>query len=126
MSFNPRVVELGLQDEWQRPVTSLVLKQTDYVEPQKQGGIGKAQTVALNVLKDMQADKRRNLNGGGYDPEQARVETVEWRSRLEEEEVNGKPLLGNYPRQRFPKIRDTLLQKKYIRIDGCHVYPAEV
>ena len=125
LSFNPRVVELGLQDEWGRKVTSLVLKQTDYVEPRKQGGIGKAQGVALDVLKAMQEEKRKNLNGGGYDPEQARIETIEWRTRLEEEEVNGKPLLGNYPRQRFKTIRDSLLLKRHIRIEGCHVYHRE-
>ena len=66
LSFNPRVVELGLQDEWERQVTSLVLIQTDYVPPQKQGGIGKAQTIALNVLKDMQA-------GEAQEPERRRL-----------------------------------------------------
>lgn len=124
MAFNAKKVELPELDDHGTPRSSMIFENTEYtakVDTSK--GLGKAQRQALEVLKRLYTDARYNLEEGGHDPAHARVEIVWWKTALEAEKTDtGKPLLGNYPRQRWRTLKDGLVNGGQISIDGVHVY----
>jgi hypothetical protein len=76
MAFQFSTVELGLQDEDGNPVTSAVLNEVDWTpareaEPKK--AMGKNQRIALDVLKHLENEARKNRG------EEGRVLISVWR-----------------------------------------------
>ncbi|QNT25535.1 AAA family ATPase [Ralstonia solanacearum] len=84
LSFRLHSVELPLLDEDGNRVFGAALGSCEYVPPSRKGksGLGKNQTIALQALRDMEADHRRRLEGGGHDPDGALVKEDDWRAKL--------------------------------------------
>ncbi|MDD4273397.1 MAG: AAA family ATPase [Desulfobacter postgatei] len=70
-----RTVELGTFDDEGEPVTSSILDPVDYTPPEQNGpkNLGKWQTVCQGILISLFDEKRRNLEKGNYDPNQAKI-----------------------------------------------------
>ena len=79
-AFKLREVELGLQDEDGCEITSVVLDEIDY-EPKTEGkeGKGKHQKTMLEILNQMTKQYRNNLEKGGQDPDNVRIEIGDWK-----------------------------------------------
>lgn len=116
MAFRLNTVELPLQDDQGEQVTSAILDDTDYQPPTCQGkkGRGKWQTVSLEVLKKIFLQQQKNLESGGYDPNQARVKLDDWRSACMEAGMN---------REAWRRIKDNLNRNQDVEQDGIYVFP---
>jgi len=101
VAFKMQVVELEqdgvpMLDDAGEPVTSVVLRGTEYVPPVKSGkaGRGKNQTLALAVLKELAAASR-----------DGEVADAAWRSAMEAKGIG---------RTRFYEIRQSLLDARSV------------
>ena len=97
---------LWLDDDGER-VYSAVLQPCQPAEQEET--LGKNQTLALGVLKEMYVNRRKNLSEGGHDPESARVLLSEWREGC------------GLPKQRFYEAKTSLLKLGVIEIKGSIV-----
>jgi hypothetical protein len=97
---------LWLDDDGER-VYSAVLQPCEPAEQEET--LGKNQTLALGVLKEMYINRQKNLSEGGNDPEKARVLLSEWREGC------------GLPKQRFYEAKTTLLKLGLIEIKGSIV-----
>jgi len=115
IAFRLATVELPFKDEDGNPVTSAILDDTAYLPPAVQGkkGRGKWQTVAVEVLENLYEEHADKLEAGGYDPDQAKVSTVDWRTAC---------FNAGMSRQTFNKIKDTLQDSHGIKINEPYVY----
>jgi hypothetical protein len=97
-------------------VTSAILDDTEYQPLACQGkkGRGKWQTVSIEVLKKIYLDQQRNLESGGYDPDQVRVTLDDWRTACMDAGMN---------REAWRRIKDNLSQNPDVEQDGIYVFP---
>jgi hypothetical protein len=114
MGFTLRPVELGINDDQGIPVTSAVLHPAEYVEPAKQGtaGRGRNQTVALQVLRELEADTRLRAEREGRDPATCRVLVHLWRSGC---------LKAGLDRRRIGEVIESLESAGSVVSEGDHV-----
>lgn len=116
MAFRLRSVELPMQDEEGRPVTSAVLDPTDY-EPLPRtitkAGRGKNQTKALEVLRNLFEHHRAALENDGRDPAGARVTVDEWQQE-------SKNKVG-IERNRFKEVKRSLEEQGAVTIENNYV-----
>jgi hypothetical protein len=119
MAFTLHQVDLGIVDEYGDPVTSAVLRPTEYVPAKKGAPSGKQQTRFLEVLHELEDEAVKNVTDSGRDPEEAHVPL----SKLEE--VLKGPA-RNCPEERisakyWQRIIDTLTEKQLISISWPHI-----
>jgi hypothetical protein len=116
MAFRLRTVDLPFTDDQGNAVTSAILDDTEYQPPACQGkkGRGKWQTVSIEVLKKIFLDQQKNLESGGYDPDQARVTLDDWRTACIDNGMN---------REAWRRIKDNLSQNPDVEQDGIYVFP---
>jgi RecA/RadA recombinase len=119
MAFTLHQVDLGIMDEYGAPVTSAVLRSTEYVPAKKGAPSGKHQTRFLEVLHALEDEAVKNVTDSGRDREEAHVPL----SKLEE--VLKGPA-RNCPEDRistkyWQRIIDTLSEKQLISISGPHI-----
>lgn len=114
MAFRLCPVELGIQDEEGRAVTSAVLEPTSYEAEPKGGrkGRGKWQIVALGVLEALRAEHEARVEAGGRDPASARVLVDDWRQSC---------LEAGIPKPRFYETKNSLLENELIHVAGRYV-----
>ncbi|MCC5982704.1 MAG: AAA family ATPase [Oceanicaulis sp.] len=110
MAFRLCPVELGIQDDEGREVTSAVLEPTSYEPPPKAGkqGRGKWQTVALEQLQRLCREHRQRVEDSGRDPEVARVSVEDWRTAC---------MGADMRRTSFYRVKDTLAAQGLIEIE---------
>jgi hypothetical protein len=114
MAFYIRSVELGLTDEDGNQVTSAILDPTDYCPTKtKAKPLGRNQVTALEVLNQLYNDQKKNLEKGGYDPENARVTIDDWQAKCQQAGVD---------RKRFYDCKNTLSKAGTIKIDHGYCY----
>ncbi|MES9960246.1 MAG: helicase RepA family protein [Sedimenticola sp.] len=111
MSFEFESIDLGISDEDGDPVTSAILRQKEYIAPppKRNTGLGPKQKKALGILSLLCMQNKLEIDGDSH-----RVTLDDWRSRLEKEGVTNS-------RQGLFKIKDSLLKRKVIKIDGNYV-----
>ena len=107
LTFQLVGVDTGWNDEDGERVFSAVLEPCD--APGKDEAIGKNQTLALGVLKEMYANRQKNLEEGGNGHESAKVLLSEWREGCG---------LG---KQRFYEAKTTLVKLGLVEIQGSIV-----
>ncbi|MDG2518086.1 AAA family ATPase [Lysobacter soli] len=101
VAFRMDRVQLSIRDDDGQPLHSVALSPISYVPAAKAGkaGRGRHQTVALQILAELEAEHRGRLERSGQDPHGARVKVDEWRARLAGEDID---------RKRFYDLRNTL------------------
>jgi hypothetical protein len=109
MQFRVSTVELGFVDEDGEPVTSAVLDSIGWTAPAKPGkaGHGKNQKVALEILRDLDAQLE-------FDAEDRRIPIATWRSRCEVE--------AGIDRSRWREVRKGLVDAGRICEESDHVW----
>lgn len=112
ISFDMNVIELPLLDDEGIPLTSIALTRTDTVLTHDVKGLGKNQQRLLDLLR-LICEERLSADAS-QDP---RVEVTEWKKRAED---NGL-VCGQFARQNFKKIKDSLQRRKLIEIDEGYV-----
>jgi len=115
MAFRLTTVELPFKDQDGNFITSAVLDDTTYEPPATQGknGRGKWQTVAIEILQNLYQKHRDRLEAKGYDPDEARVTTNDWRIACIEKGMT---------RQAWYRVKDTLPQTREVNLEGDYVY----
>ncbi|MBF6024848.1 AAA family ATPase [Lysobacter niastensis] len=110
IAFRMDRVELPIRDDDGQPLHSVALSGVSYVPAAKAGkaGRGRHQTVALQILAELEAERRQRLERSGHDPNGARVKLDEWRARLAGEDID---------RKRFYDLRNTLQTAGKIAIE---------
>lgn len=111
LSFRLERVALPFLDEDGQQVFGAAPKSAAYVPPAKPGkaGKGKNQTVALQVLHQMEADHRARLEAAGRDVDEALVKEDDWRATL-----IGKHGLNRY---QFRDVKNSLTDARLIVIE---------
>lgn len=114
LAFKFRTIGLGFTDEHGDEVMSAVLERTDYSPPPKKfgnQGRGKNQQLALDQLRRLYQKKRDELEKKGFDPDQAQVSEEEWHSACVPDKMQ---------RQRWPEVKNSLINNENIKIEnGC-------
>jgi hypothetical protein len=112
LSFRLEKVALPFQDEDGQQVVGAALKPAAYVAPPKAGktGRGKNQTMALQVLREMEAEHRRRLEDDGRDPAGALVKEEDWRHTL-----IGKHNLNRF---QFRDLKNSLVEAGLVVIES--------
>lgn len=114
LAFKIRAVELGMQDDDGRDVTSAVLDQTEYTAPErKTAATSKWQAKAMDVLTDLYANNRKNLTDASRSPDGARVSLKQWRDACIEAAM---------PRPKWYAAKDALAAQKMVKIEHGFVY----
>jgi hypothetical protein len=110
-AFRPAVVELGIYDEDGVQSTSVVLDATSYEPPAVQGkaGRGKQQTVALEVLGELQKEAEQRLMSRDFDPDTARISVKEWGAACYK--------LGITDSHHWGRLKSTLMKNGQIEIE---------
>lgn len=107
LAFKIHSVKLGIADEDGEEITSATLKRIEYEMPVKNASRGKWQAVAKSQLERLYQQHRANLEKGGYNSEQAKVQISDWRQVCFE---------AGMPRNRFYEV------KQKFSTDGDYVY----
>jgi len=107
LAFRFSTVELGILDSDGRQVTSGVLSQVEYTDPQSAGPVrGAKQKKALVLLSALIADHRENLSRSGRDPDRAHVSIDRWRDTCTRNDID---------RRRFSEVKRSLSDAGLIR-----------
>lgn len=114
MCFRLQDVALGYADEDGEPEISAVVMSVPFTDAPKKGkqARGKNQTIALQALRELEADHQSTLEDGGYDPASARVKENDWRELIEERGVD---------RYRYREVKSSLLASGHIATEGSYV-----
>jgi len=96
------------------PTASCVLIPADYVKPDPSSTLTGKAARALEALEARYADQRKNLLDAGHDPATARVLMLDWQKDLTEIETD---------RRHRPRLKQILLERGWIRVEGGYVYP---
>lgn len=117
MAFRLATVELGMQDNEGREVTSAVLETTGYEPPAQKGrqGRGKWQTVALEQLERLYRRHRAYVEADGRNPDTARVSVDAWRDAC---------TTAGMPKQRWAEVRRNLIAQQMVSIEHGFVFPS--
>jgi hypothetical protein len=114
-----RITIPEITDSEGEPVTSLVLEKSEYVDASAGKKLPEQMRGALAVLQDMYQTERNALQGEGYDPSAAGVETKDWYEKLR--------ALGlvkeDASRQALHKIKQRLTTDGLARVEGAHIFP---
>jgi hypothetical protein len=121
MSFRFAEVELGVQDDEGREVTSAVLKRIEYQPAEEVGmpqrgrpaGTGKNQAKVLEILVKQHAWHVRNVVRDGRDQAQARVMVEVWRDECVKHGI---------PKNRFADAMAALKRDGKVRFDSGFVF----
>lgn len=86
---------------------SAVLESTSYSPPPQKGkaGQGKHQTRALQILREIQDERRKNHSDEGKDPATARISVEEWKKTMKDEGI---------PQQRISEVVNSLRNQNMI------------
>jgi len=102
--FSANIVTIpGIFDSEGETVTSIVLQQEEYME-QDTAVEGRQAAQALEVLRNMFAERRENIAARGGDPDDARVEDISWFEQLEKLKI----IKSGASRQAKHKIKNSL------------------
>jgi hypothetical protein len=114
MAFRLQGVELPIMDKKGRKATSAAVVSCDFTDAPQKGkqARGKNQAIALQVLRELEADHKSTLEDGGYDPAGARVKESDWREQIEERGLD---------RSRYREVKSSLLAAGMIAIEGSYV-----
>lgn len=108
-AFNLATVELDMVDADGQPVTSAVLRETEYDDPDEGKTVrGANQKTALHVLHGLESDARRNIVGDGRNADEARVSVKTWRDAC---------IASGMDRRRFSDVKRTLRDNNLIRYE---------
>ena len=113
--FKPRTVFVG--GDFDEPIESIVLEITDQAPEEAPAGSAKMQ-AAIDLLRELYADHRSNLEAGGYDPDGAKVTKQEWRNACVDR--------GLYIRSSTYDMMRSAEERGLIKADEVHVYLSEV
>lgn len=124
MSFRFASVELGVQDEEGREVTSAVLKRTEYQAIDEIGlpgtgrpkGGGKNQEKALSILDRLHAAQARAAAREGRELNQGYISVEKWRDEC---------MAADVPRNRFGEAMAALKRSGQVRIDCGFAIPSD-
>lgn len=120
MHFALKSIDLGVNKRG-KPVTSCVilpLATIDMVPDTK--GLGKNQAQALRVLEEMYQGAYEEMEKRGQGREAAKIEVSYFQSELAELGVLGRKT--EYHKQQFHRIKEGLLERNIIRLEGGFVY----
>ena len=120
-------VKLGITDpEDGEEYTSLAVHMTTDLPVEANGagrakkatkGVGKAQAAAVNVLLDMVQEQAENKRAGGFDDGLLPLVLItDWRDACFDQNIFKS-------RQHFNQVRESLIEKGLIRLNGIHVAP---
>lgn len=121
LRFRIAAVELGVQDDEGREVTSAVLQRVEYVESEpieapRRGRPDKHRKAALDCLRSLHARALANVMQDGRAEASARVLVETWRDAC----------LGlGVPRNRYHEAFAQLKAAGFIRVEHGFVYPVE-
>lgn len=119
MGFRFQAVGLGFQDDEGEEVTSAVLIATEYqalTVASSNGGGGKHQRRALEILREKLERNRANVRASGRDEVEARVSLDVWRDICLAEEM---------PRNRFNDAKTSLMNSGKVYQEHGFVYLGE-
>lgn len=109
-TFSLEEIDLGLLDKYQKPITSAILKPTEYQNiTHKPKRMGKNQQSALDTLEEMFFEYRADKEFRGLNPDDAKVPVSIWKKRT--------ALQSN----RFDEAKRGLLDGGLIRLNGGFV-----
>ena len=114
--FEPRTVILN--DDLLKPITSIILEEIDddSAEESAVAGSAKMQT-AIDLLAELYAEHRENLEAGGHDPSGAKVKKSTWRSACVDS--------GLYLRPSTYSMMNAAAERGLIKMDEVYVYLSE-
>jgi hypothetical protein len=114
MAFKIRTVELGINDEDGKEVTSAVLDSIDFEAPTKPSntGRGKWQAIAINAYQDLEIEHKERLEQKGYDPGAARVLVTDWRNKCSDLKMS---------KQTFANCKKSLLEQGIFKIEHGYI-----
>lgn len=106
-AFQLRLIPLQTFDCDGKQEISAVLESTSYSPPPQKGkaGQGKHQTRALQILREIQDERRKNHSGEGKDPATARISVEEWKKTMKDEGI---------PQQRISEVVASLRNQNMI------------
>ena len=111
-----REVELpGLQMADGSAVTSVVLDPSDVDPAHSTPALGANQRKALQVLRELDAKQRANIEAAGHEPDAVRVLLDDWRAACVPELM---------PRNRWYEVRTALKRDGHIEANELHVWLA--
>jgi hypothetical protein len=108
-------IDLGIVNDDDSPMQSVVLEMADYIPRQKPdtGKLGKNQQKALSVLIHLAAQHRQNMIERGGDPDEEKVSVKLWEAKT------------GLDRMRFKEVKDTLVKRGVVRLfdSDCFAEP---
>lgn len=115
-AFHLRPVPLPIQDSDGEPVSGAVLESTTYAPPPSKGkaGQGKHQTRAMEILRNLQNQLRKEYSEKGRDPGTARVSMKDWQNAMKS---------GEIPQKRISEVVTKLRDLNMITEGGGFVSP---
>lgn len=113
--FKPRTV--FIDGDFNEPIESIVLEITDQAPEEAAAGSGKMQK-AIDLLRELYAEHRENLEAGGHDPASAKVKKSDWRNACVDR--------GLYIRSSTYDMMRSAEDRGLIKTDEVHVYLSEV
>lgn len=114
--FEPRTVILN--EDLLKPIRSIILEEIDddSAEESAVAGSAKMQT-AIDLLAELYAEHRENLEAGGHDPNGAKVKKSTWRSACVDS--------GLYLRPSTYSMMNAAAERGLIKMDEVYVYLSE-
>lgn len=112
-AYELKSIDLGLVDDDGIAITSAVLVPTEMPEDEtKDPPLGKQQSIAMNILRQLLVIHSHNKSSSGYSPETSRVTLRDWGTGCAE---------AGLTKQRFYKVKNSLLQRGEIQLSGDFV-----
>lgn len=110
LAFRMEKIGLGILNEKQEEETSAYLEPVEYEPPQApRDASGKWQKIALDTLRTLLAQHKKNLEAKGLDPVNARVTEQDWRYAVYD---------AGIPKNRFSEVKKGFIQAGIIAIEG--------
>jgi hypothetical protein len=112
LAFQLQTVPLGIKDDLGEEVVSACLKPVEFTPEKGSNASGKWQRLSLDTLRDLTERHRKNLEGKGLDPENARVLETDWRTAAYD---------AGIPKNRFSEAKKSFQQSGVIIMEGSYV-----
>jgi len=115
IAFKLTDVCLNKIDDEGNLIYKAAIERMDFIEPTRlsSAGLGGNQKIGLTALNELINEKQETLQSNGYSIESALVTLEEWIARIK--------VTSNLKPNRIKELKDSLLEKRLITIDGNHV-----
>jgi len=115
MTFKLKPIELDIVDNDGNPVTSAVLENFEggYQSPIS-GKLGTNQIKALDVLKRLYEEKRKQFEDEGKDPNSAEVKVDEWKQECKEKGIDRKAFSSL--KKSLSKRNEVIIEKEIVKL----------